>query len=130
MESSSRDFCSSNKIARDAGMNLLIIDERAMQRSEGRAVTLGIKERRDVKSWCEYLRSRFGDVPIFIMGVSMGAPTVQIASELELSSNVNGVIADCPYSSPIGIFHESRCRAEDASLADEAACASICKNLR
>ena len=99
-----RDFCSSNRIARESGYNTLIIEERAMHRSEGRAITFGINERQDVKNWCEYLSDRFGNVPIILMGVSMGAATVLMASELELPSNVKGVIADCPYSSPIKIL--------------------------
>ena len=101
-----RDFCSSNGIARDSGCNTLVIEERAMHRSEGRAVTFGILERFDVKNWCEYLSDRFGDVPIFLMGVSMGAATVLMASSLELPKNVKGVIADCPYSDPVKILQK------------------------
>ena len=102
--SSIRDFCASNRISREAGLNTLLIEERAMQRSEGRAITFGINERWDVKSWCEYLTERFGSVPIFLMGVSMGAATVLMASDLDLPENVVGVIADCPYSSPMKIL--------------------------
>ena len=99
-----RDFCGSSGMIRKAGLNILLIEERAQHRSEGRAVTFGILERFDVKSWCEYLTDRFGRVPIILMGVSMGASTVLMASELELPENVKGVIADCPYSSPIKIL--------------------------
>ena len=101
-----RDFCSSNRIARESGYNTLVIEERAQHRSEGRAVTFGVNERIDVKSWCEYLSDRFGDVPIILMGVSMGAATVLMASELELPSNVKGVIADCPYSNSLRIIEK------------------------
>lgn len=99
-----RDFCSSNKIARESGFNTLVIEERAQHRSEGRAVTFGVDERMDVKNWCEYLSARFPDIPIILMGVSMGAATVLMASELDLPSNVKGVIADCPYSNCMDIL--------------------------
>lgn len=40
-----------------------------------------------------------GKVPIFLMGVSMGAATVLLASGLDLPDSVHGIIADCGYSS-------------------------------
>ena len=36
---------------------------------------------------------------IFLMGVSMGAATVLLASGLDLPDSVHGIIADCGYSS-------------------------------
>ena len=43
---------------------------------------------------------RFGDdVRIILVGISMGAATVLYASELDLPSQVRGIIADCPFSS-------------------------------
>ena len=48
---------------------------------------------------------RFGpNVTIFLAGVSMGAATVLMASELPLPENVAGIIADCPYTSPEAII--------------------------
>ena len=44
------------------------------------------------------------DVKIILSGVSMGASTVLMASELSLPENVIGIIADCPYSSPVEII--------------------------
>lgn len=100
-----RDFCGGNKIARDAGHNTLLIDQRNHGKSEGRAITFGINERRDAKSWVEWAVERFGkDQKIILAGVSMGAANVLMASELDLSENVVGVIADCPYSSPVEII--------------------------
>ena len=43
---------------------------------------------------------------MFLSGVSMGAATVLMASELELPDNVAGIIADCPYSSPEAIIRK------------------------
>ena len=109
-----RDFCGGNKLAREAGMNTLLVDERANGRSGGRTITFGVKERRDCLSWIECANSRFGPVPIFLAGVSMGAATVLMAAGLPLPANVAGIIADCPYSSPEAIIRKV-CR-EDMHL--------------
>lgn len=100
-----RDFCGGNRIARESGYNTLVIEERGMLRSEGRAITFGVMERWDVKSWCEYAAARFGrDMRIVLSGISMGASAVLMASALELPENVVAVIADCPYTRPMDII--------------------------
>ena len=67
-----------------------------------------MNERRDVLSWVEYIRGRLGqDVPVLLVGVSMGAATVLMAAGMDgLPENVRGVVADCPYSSPAGIIRK------------------------
>lgn len=110
-----RDFCGGNKLAREFGQNTLVVDQRAHGRSGGTTITFGIQERMDCLCWAEYASQRFGsDTPIFLCGVSMGAATVLMASELELPCNVIGIIADCPYSSPEAIIRKV-CR-EDMHL--------------
>lgn len=110
-----RDFCGGNKLAREAGQNTLVVDQRAHGKSGGTTITFGIRERMDCLCWAEYANQRFGsDTPIFLSGVSMGAATVLMASELELPTNVIGIIADCPYSSPEAIIRKV-CR-EDMHL--------------
>lgn len=95
-----RDYCGGNVISRNSGTSSIIVDQRCHGKSQGNAITFGIKERQDVKSWVEYAIERFGkDIKIFLSGVSMGAATVLMASELELP-NVICILADCPYSSP------------------------------
>ena len=96
-----RDFCGGNKLARDMGHNTLVIQQRGHTKSFGRTISFGIKERHDCISWIKYANERFGDkTPIILSGVSMGAATVLMASEMDLPDNVIGIIADCPYSSP------------------------------
>ncbi|MBQ7874528.1 MAG: alpha/beta hydrolase [Oscillospiraceae bacterium] len=95
-----RDFCGGNKLARDLGHNTLVIDQRAHGKSEGKTICFGIKEKYDCLAWANYAAKRFGDVPIVLSGVSMGAATVLMASELDLPENVRCIIADCPFSSP------------------------------
>ena len=99
-----RDFCGGNKLAREAGLNTLVVDQRAHGQSQGSAITMGIRERQDCLSWARYAADRFGpETPITLAGVSMGAATVLMASDLE---NVRGSMADCPYASPEGIIQD------------------------
>ena len=96
-----RDFCGGARDARARGHNLILVDQRAHGKSGGRALSFGIKERYDVLDWIEYSISRFGeDVKIILIGMSMGAATVLMASGLPMPKNVRCVMADCPYSSP------------------------------
>ena len=81
--------------------NVLVVDQRSHGQSNGRVITFGIKERKDCLRWIAYAKERFGaDIPIILSGLSMGAATVLMACDLNLPSNVKGIIADCPYSSP------------------------------
>ena len=99
------DFSGGSELSINLGHNVLLVDQRAHGKSEGRTITFGIKERRDVLSWIDYALDRFGsDVKITLYGVSMGAATVLMASGLDLPENVKGIIADCPYSSPRDII--------------------------
>ena len=110
-----RDFCGGHKLAREAGYNILLVDQRAHGKSGGNTITFGIKERYDCLSWVNYALERFGkETPIILSGVSMGAATVLMASELNLPDHVIGIIADSPYSSPDEIIRKV-CR-EDMGL--------------
>lgn len=99
------DFAGGSEMSFEMGHNLLLVDQRAHGRSEGRTISFGIKERWDVLSWVDYATERFGaDTRILLYGVSMGAATVLMASGLDLPGNVKGIIADCPYSVPMDII--------------------------
>lgn len=101
------DFCGGSDIAFQMGQNILLVDQRAHGKSEGRTITFGIKERLDLLCWVNYAIKRFGsDVKILLYGVSMGGATVLMASGLDLPENVKGIVADCPYSSPLDIILE------------------------
>ena len=87
--------------AKNNGYNILLVDHRAHGKSGGRCITFGIKERYDCLDWIRYANRRFGDhTPIILAGISMGASTVLMASDLGLPANVKGIMADCPYSEP------------------------------
>ncbi len=96
-----RDFAGGLKMTTDAGYNVILVDERGHRNSCGSTISFGIKERRDVASWVSYVSERFGsETPIFLVGISMGAATVLMASDMDLKGNVRGIFADCPYSTP------------------------------
>lgn len=96
-----RDYCGGSEIARKHKRSSIIVHQRSHSESEGKAITFGIKERLDASLWIDYVIKRFGsNVKIILSGVSMGASTVLMASELDLPENVKAIIADCPYSSP------------------------------
>jgi len=100
-----RDFCGGAQIALNAGHDLLLVDERSHGKSDGTVITFGIREHLDCMDWILWARDQYSeDFPIYLDGVSMGAATVIMASSLSLPKNIVGIVADCPYSSPIGII--------------------------
>ena len=96
-----RDFAMVMRLFYEHGCSTLLIDQRAHGRSEGRYIGYGVLERYDCQQWAWFLHAKLGGrLPIFLEGMSMGASTVMMASDLELPPSVVGVIADCGYNSP------------------------------
>ena len=93
-------FCLEN------GFSVLLADQRGHGDSQGKTITFGIRERWDCLAWARYAARRF-DVPMFLWGISMGAATVLMTSDLPLPSQVKGIIADCGYDSPEDILRET-----------------------
>ena len=102
--SAARDFCCALKLYTDLGFNVLLVDQRAHGRSEGRLMSFGVKESRDVLSWCEFLNKKYSPEKILLGGMSMGATTVLLAAEKDLPENVKAIVADCGYTSPVEII--------------------------
>ncbi len=100
-----RDFSGGASFYLNAGFNLLMPDERAHGESGGHVLTLGIKERFDCADWAAWARETYGPgTEILLCGISMGAATVLMASELPLPETVRGIIADAPFTSPKAIL--------------------------
>ncbi|MCQ2552709.1 MAG: alpha/beta fold hydrolase [Clostridia bacterium] len=100
-----RDFSGGINYYLGQGYNVLLIEQRGHCSSEGHTITFGVKERYDVLAWANYAVERFGThKKIVLSGISMGAATVLMASALNLPSNVCGIIADCPYTTPASII--------------------------
>ena len=97
-----RDFSGGLQLALQSGGNVILTDQRGHGRSDGSIITFGVKERKDVQSWVNYVSENYGDVPVYLEGISMGAATVLMSSDLPMP-NVRVIVADCPYSSPFGI---------------------------
>ena len=92
------------------GLNLLIPDQRAHGESQGKYITFGVKESDDMLCWLRYHNTQFGEFPVVLCGLSMGASTVIYMLGKAIPPNVRGVIADCGYTSPADILATIFCR--------------------
>ena len=86
------------------GFNVLSPDHRAHGQSQGRFITFGVKESDDILRWIRYHNQSFGEIPVFLSGLSMGASTVMFLADAQLPENVKGTIADCGFTSPKDII--------------------------
>jgi pimeloyl-ACP methyl ester carboxylesterase len=94
------DFSLAFEMYHAVGMNILVPDQRAHGKSEGKYITFGVKESRDMLSWVNYHNKTFGDIPLILSGLSMGASTMLYLADADLPENVKGIIADCGFTSP------------------------------
>lgn len=100
-----RDFSMGGLALINEGHNVIIVDQRACGKSQGKTITFGINERKDVLSWCKKATELFGkDCEIVLFGISMGATSVLMASSDNLTENVRCIIADCPFDDPSDII--------------------------
>lgn len=103
--SGERDLSTGIRRAKACGRNVLIVDQRSHGKSDGHTISFGIKERYDCISWINFVINEFGnDIKIILTGISMGAATVMMASNLDLPENVIGILADCGYDTPRNII--------------------------
>ncbi len=94
------DFRGIFQAVRSLGYNILLVSQRSHSESEGRTITLGIRERLDCLGWARFAAEKFGpERDLALFGASMGSATVLSASELELPQSVRCIIADCGFTS-------------------------------
>lgn len=99
------DFALEAEFFHGLGYDVLLPYQRSHGESQGKYITYGVKERFDCRDWARYAAQRFGeDKPLFLMGISMGAATVLMASGLELPGNTRGIVADCGFTTPWDIM--------------------------
>jgi len=82
------------------GMNILVPEQRSHGKSEGKYITFGVKESKDMADWISYHNANLGDYQMIISGLSMGASTMLFLADETLPENVKGIIADCGFTSP------------------------------
>lgn len=98
------DFGVASAVYYELGFNVLVPDQRAHGKSEGRYITFGIKECDDFIQWANFHNQKCADLPIILIGMSMGASTVLFMADKILPTNVKGIIADCGFTSPRDII--------------------------
>lgn len=100
------DFAAIFSMYHSMGLNLLLVRQRAHGESEGKYITFGVRESRDVLSWIDFHNRTHGADNVFLGGMSMGASTVLFAAGEKLPPNVRGITADCGFTSPREIMAE------------------------
>ena len=98
------DFAGIFSMYHAIGLNLLLVRQRSHGESEGKYITFGVRERKDVLSWISFHNRVHGMDNVFLGGMSMGASTVLFAAGEDLPPNVRGITADCGFSSPAEIL--------------------------
>lgn len=82
------------------GCSVLYAEQRAQGSSEGEYMGFGMLERHDCLEWIRWVSSAVGNqIPVYLVGISMGATTVLMTAGLSLPENVRGIIADCGFTS-------------------------------
>ena len=87
-------------------MNILVPQQRSHGESQGRYITFGIKESKDMCAWIGFHNEHFGAFQMILSGLSMGASTVLYMADMKLPENVKGIIADCGFTSPYEILRK------------------------
>lgn len=99
-----RDMSAQTLFFLENGYNVLLADNRAHGKSEGKIIGFGILDRYDVQCWAEFVAKTFPKGSVFLYGISMGASAVIMASSLNLPPCVKGIVADCGFTSPYEEF--------------------------
>ena len=98
------DFSGLIRYYHEKNYNLIIVDQRAHGRSEGKYIGFGVLEKFDCVQWIDYINNNYNLPDVFLYGVSMGATTVLMAAGLGLPKNVKGIISDCGFTSIKELF--------------------------
>lgn len=88
----------------ERGMNLLLPTQRSHGKSEGKYITFGVLESRDLLDWIRFHNQEYGAFPILLSGMSMGAATVMFTADEPLPENVCSLNVDCGFTSAAQII--------------------------
>ena len=99
------DFCLISEFLFQSDCNVIFTEQRGQGESGGEYMGFGLIERYDCLDWVDWLNNtEMKKLPIYLMGISMGATTVLMTTGFQLPQNVKGVIADCGFTSPNDIW--------------------------
>ncbi len=122
-----QDFGVISDFWHDHGCCVLYAEQRGQGESGGEYMGFGLLERYDCQQWTEWVQQRTqGKLPLYLVGISMGAATVLMASALSLPKTVRGIVADCAYTSPEAIWKHV---AENGLHIPYGLCRSVAKDI-
>lgn len=90
-------FYGHSKEFRELGLTTLMPDVRGHGKSDGGRICLAYEETADVKAITEYLKATYADIPVIVMGLSMGG-AIAIRSIGE-NDDIDALISISAYSS-------------------------------
>lgn len=99
-----QDFGAISRFFHENGCSVLYCEQRGQGLSGGNYMGFGLMERYDCAQWVKWAKENNPALPIYLAGLSMGAATVLMAANLGIDEEVNGIIADCAYTSPHAIW--------------------------
>ncbi len=80
------------------GYSLLLIDHRTSNESEGKYITFGIKECKDIINWIKFINKKYPKSNIILAGISMGASSVLMSLKyVTKKMNVKCILVDSGY---------------------------------
>ena len=84
---------------KEAGFNVLVIDNRAHGDSDGKYLGVGLLEYKDILKWGEMLHDKYNNETIFIHGICIGSATALYALTSENCPDYyTGMVADGMYT--------------------------------
>ncbi|MBR6676091.1 MAG: alpha/beta hydrolase [Clostridia bacterium] len=101
----SQDFAIISKFWHDSGCCVLYAEQRGQGESGGDYMGFGVVERYDCLEWAKWAAENTSEeLPIYLCGLSMGGTTVLMTADLDLPERVHGIMSDCAFTSPHGIW--------------------------
>lgn len=78
-----------------AGMNVLVIDQRAHGKSDGTHNTIGVKEHKDILAWVRLLEQTYGIKEIWFHGICIGSVSAILAmTSPDCPNSVKGLVTE------------------------------------
>ncbi len=94
------DFGAQAKFYHSLGYNVILVDQRASGKSEGKYIGFGYYESQDLIEWLKFFNNEFGNnIKFIVAGISMGGASVcMMSGDENLPENVVCIISDCAYT--------------------------------